>query len=108
MRGKTETGKHSLLILDGVVTGVAHPDLELEAHDGVAGALAAALAADSLAAFPAVVLQGSREEKVQLAPRCPGFPSEEGSGRSGQDAPELQSSQVHVAVTTQKVDNFSI
>lgn len=33
---KIETRKHSLLILDGVIAGVTHADLELEAHDGVA------------------------------------------------------------------------
>lgn len=84
MRGKTETGKHSLLILDGVVTGVAHPDLELEAHDGVAGALAAALAADSLAALPAVVLQGSGRRRVQLVLRCPAPLRRRGVGGVGE------------------------
>lgn len=110
MRSKTETGKHSLLIFDGVVTGVTHPDLELEAHDGVARALAAALAADSLAAFPAVVLQGSREEKRGSA--CASVPvaslRRRGVDGSGEDSPELQSSQFHAAVTTRKVDSFSI
>lgn len=57
----TQLGKcqgHSLFVFDGVVTGIADPDLELEAHDGVAGALAAALSADGLPALPAVMLPG--------------------------------------------------
>lgn len=62
MHSEAETGQHSLLVLDGVVTGITHPDLELEAHDGVAGALAAALPADSLPALPAVMLQDDPPE----------------------------------------------
>lgn len=48
--------QHSLLILDGVVAGITHSDLELEAHDGVAGAFAAAFATHGLPTLPAVVL----------------------------------------------------
>lgn len=55
--------RHSLLVLDGVVAGIADSDLELEAHDGVAGALAAALATDSLPALPAVMLPEGRRER---------------------------------------------
>lgn len=83
MHSKAETGQHSLLILDGVVTGITHPDLELEAHDGVAGALAAALPADSLPALPAVMLQDDRKEEkggVNFGFNACGFPSELGNG----------------------------
>lgn len=60
----TQLGKcqgHSLFVFDGVVTRITDPDLELEAHDWVAGALAAALSADGLPALPAVMLPGQRE-----------------------------------------------
>lgn len=64
VHGETGVRKHSLLLFDGVVTGIAHPDLELEAHDGVAWALAAALPTDGLPAFPAVMLPDhGKEEK---------------------------------------------
>lgn len=36
MHSKAKIRQHSLLVFDGVVTGIAHPDLELEAHDRVA------------------------------------------------------------------------
>lgn len=85
MHSKTEMCKHSLLVLDGVVTGVAHADLELEAHDGVAGALAAALPTDSLPALPAVMLQGQKEDGEELSSRfnAGGPPSEYGHGCGG-------------------------
>lgn len=57
----TQLGKchgHSLFVFDGVVTGITDADLELEAHDWVAGALAAALPTDGLPALPAVMLPG--------------------------------------------------
>lgn len=60
----TQLGKcqgHSLFVFDGVVTGITDADLELEAHDWVAGALAAALPADGLPALPAVMLPAGRE-----------------------------------------------
>lgn len=83
---KTETHKHSLLVLDGVIAGVAHPDLELEAHDRVAGALAAALPTHRLPTFPAVMLQDhGREEKEEF-----NFCSCSASGQeggSGEDSP---------------------
>ena len=68
--GKTKTRKHSLLVFDGVIAGVAHPDLELEAHDGVAGALAAALATHGLPALPAVMLQQDRKEGKEECNFC--------------------------------------
>lgn len=63
---KTKVSKDSLLVLDGVVARITHADLELEAHDRVAGALAAALPTDSLPALPAVMLGGAARERESL------------------------------------------
>lgn len=104
-----QISKHSLLVFDGVVAGIAHADLELEAHDGVAGALAAALPADSLPALPAVMLrQDRREEKEDFNFCCnaPGFPSETGNG-SGEHLPWVIITPIHCN-NTQKVDSFNI
>lgn len=52
-----KSGERSpVLVLYGVVAGITHSDLELEAHDGVAGAFAAAFATHGLPTLPAVVL----------------------------------------------------
>ena len=91
VHSRSRARQHSLLVLDGVVAGVAHPDLELEAHDGVAGALAAALPTHRLPALPAVVLQHGRKEGRERNFRlhAPDFPSGWGHG-VGKIRPELQ------------------
>jgi hypothetical protein len=60
------TSKHSLLIFDGVVTGITNSNLELKTHDGVTGPLAAALPTDGLPTLPAVMLPG-RWRRQELA-----------------------------------------
>jgi hypothetical protein len=73
---QTKTGKHSLFLFDGVVTGITNSNLELEAHDRVTGAFAAALPTDGLPAFPTVMLPGKQERKtgVSLFVNTQGFP----------------------------------
>lgn len=51
-----------LFICDGLVAAVTDPHFKLEAHQGDGGTFGAALAADSLPALAAVVLQRENED----------------------------------------------
>lgn len=57
---------YSLFIFDWIKTRVTDSDLEFKAHDGIAGALCAALATHRLATFPAVMLDESIENKTTV------------------------------------------
>lgn len=61
----TEAACYSLVVGDGLVAAVAHPHLELEAHERDGGAFGRTLAAHCLATLSAVVLRASQRANVE-------------------------------------------